>query len=87
MDLFTVIGLAAAACTTISFLPQAIKVIRTRDTRSLSLPMYIIFTTGVLLWLTYGILVRDLPVIAANSVTSVFSVIILASIVFYRYGR
>lgn len=86
MDLFTLIGLAAATCTTISFLPQAVKVIRTRDTRSLSLPMYIIFTTGVLLWLIYGLLVRDIPVIAANTITSVFSSIILASIIFYRYG-
>ncbi|MEF8874854.1 MAG: SemiSWEET transporter, partial [Candidatus Thermoplasmatota archaeon] len=75
----------AATCTTISFLPQAIKVIRTRDTRSLSLPMYIILTTGVLLWLTYGILVNDIPVIAANTVTSIFSVIILGAIIFYRY--
>ncbi len=85
MNYFTLIGLAAATCTTISFLPQAIKVIKTRDTRSLSLPMYVIFTTGVLLWLTYGILIRDIPVIAANSVTSLFSTIILVSIIFYRY--
>ncbi len=85
MDYFTIIGLAAATCTTISFLPQAVKVIRTRDTRSLSLPMYIILTTGVLLWLTYGILVNDIPVIAANLVTSVFSIIILGAIIFYRY--
>jgi len=85
MDFFTLIGLAAAACTTISFLPQAIKVIKTRDTKSLSLTMYIILTTGVLLWLIYGLLVRDIPVIAANTITSVFSSIILVSIIFYRY--
>jgi len=85
MNFFTFIGLAAAVCTTISFLPQAIKVIKTRDTKSLSLPMYIIFTIGVLLWLLYGLLVRDIPVIAANTITSVFSAIILVSIIFYRY--
>lgn len=84
MDQFTLIGLTAAACTTVAFVPQAIKVIRTKDTRSLSLPMYIIFTTGVLLWLVYGILVRDIPVMAANVVTSVFSAIILVSIIVYR---
>ncbi len=85
MDTFTIIGLTAAACTTISFLPQAIKVIKTRDTKSLSLPMYMIFTTGVLLWLIYGLLVRDIPMIAANTITSVFSAIILISIILYRY--
>jgi len=85
MNFFTIIGLAAATCTTISFLPQAVKVIRTKDTRSLSLPMYIIFTIGVLLWLTYGILVGDIPVIAANIVTSILSIVILGSIIFYRY--
>ncbi|MFP3872776.1 MAG: SemiSWEET transporter [Candidatus Aenigmatarchaeota archaeon] len=85
MDHFTLIGLAAAACTTTSFLPQAVKVIKTKDARSLSLPMYIILTTGVILWLTYGILVRDIPVIAANAVTSFFSIVILGSIIFYRY--
>ena len=85
MNFFTFIGLAAAACTTISFLPQAVKVIKTRDTKSLSLPMYIIFTIGVMLWLIYGLLVRDIPMIAANTITSVFSAIILVSIIFYRY--
>ncbi|MFP4001757.1 MAG: SemiSWEET transporter [Candidatus Natronoplasma sp.] len=85
MNYFTLIGLTAATCTTVSFLPQAIKVIKTRDTRSLSLPMYVIFTTGVLLWLTYGISIRDIPVIAANSVTSLFSSIILISMIYYRY--
>jgi len=85
MNFFTFIGLAAATCTTISFLPQAVKVIRTRDTKSLSLPMYIILTIGVLLWLIYGLLVNDIPVIVANTITSVFSFIILASIIFYRY--
>ncbi len=84
MNGFTLIGLAAAACTTAAFIPQAIKVIRTKDTRSLSLPMYIIFTVGVLLWLIYGILVKDIPVIAANIITSVFSAIILVSIIVYR---
>lgn len=84
MNGFTLIGLAAAACTTAAFIPQAIKVIRTKDTRSLSLPMYIIFTVGVLLWLVYGILVKDIPVMAANVVTLTFSLVILVSIIIYR---
>ena len=52
------IGYAAAILTTISFLPQAIMTIRTRDTESLSLAMYSSFTLGVLLWLVYGFLSR-----------------------------
>lgn len=71
------IGFTAAFCTTIAFLPQAIKVIRTRDTSSLSLAMYVIFTLGVGLWLAYGILKQDVAIIAANVVTFVFAFLIL----------
>jgi len=72
-----VIGLAAAALTTISFLPQAIKVWKTKSAKDLSLGMFSIFTTGVLLWLIYGILVVDIPIIAANAVTLMLSGTIL----------
>lgn len=73
------IGYAAAICTTLAFLPQAWVAIRTRDTRSLSLTMYIVFTVGVLLWLVYGVLLRDLALIAANGITALFSLTILAT--------
>jgi len=73
----TLIGLLAATLTTIGFIPQAVKIIRTKNTRDLSLGMYIILVIGVFSWLTYGILIRDLPVIVANSVTAVFIVTIL----------
>lgn len=73
----TLLGLLAACCTTISFLPQAIRVIITRQTRDISLVMYIIFSAGVLLWLIYGLLTRDLPLIVANAVTFLFSATIL----------
>ena len=72
-----IIGLAAAALTTISFLPQAIKVWKTKSAKDLSLGMFSIFTTGVLLWLIYGILVVDIPIIAANAVTLMLSGTIL----------
>lgn len=71
------IGFMAAFLTTISFLPQAIKVIRTRKTEGISLPMYALFTTGVLCWLLYGIMAKQMPIIMANTVTLVFAVIIL----------
>lgn len=71
------IGLIAACLTTISFLPQVIQVLKTRNTKSISLNMYIIFVVGVLMWLTYGILIKDLPIILANLFTGVLSSIIL----------
>ena len=74
----TIVGLGAATLTTISFVPQVIKVLRTRNVKGISLVMYVIFCSGVLLWLIYGILVRDAPVIAANAIT-----LVLASVVLY----
>ena len=73
----TILGLVAAACTTISLLPQTVKVIKQKSTRNISLSMYVIFTSGVLLWLIYGILTRDIPVMLANAVTFVLSFTIL----------
>lgn len=77
MELITITGLAAAFCTTFSFLPQAIKTIRTKDTSSISLSMYALFTFGTLLWFLYGIGSHNLPVYLANGVTLVFALIIL----------
>ena len=72
-----IIGTMAAIATTLSFLPQALKVITTRDTKSISLLMYCIFSFGVCLWLIYGILRRDVPVILANAVTLILALVIL----------
>jgi MtN3 and saliva related transmembrane protein len=77
MDTTFLIGNAAAILTSVSFLPQAIQVIKTKDTKSISLPMYLMFVIGVILWLTYGILQKDLPLMLANIVTLVFASIIL----------
>ena len=77
MDIATIIGLAAATGTTLSFLPQAMRIIKTKHTKDLSLAMYLIFTTGVFLWLIYGILIKDLPVIIANAITLLFTSTIL----------
>jgi MtN3 and saliva related transmembrane protein len=73
----TTIGLAAAFCTTIAFLPQVIRTWRTRSTADLSLGMFLVFTPGIFLWLVYGLYVHDVPLIAANSVTFVLSGTIL----------
>jgi len=77
MNPVTLIGLAAAFCTTIAYLPQAIRTWRTRSTKDLSLPMLVVLSTGLLLWLIYGAIIRDVPLIAANSVTLVLACTIL----------
>ena len=84
MEPVTVIGLIAAACTTFSYVPQAVKTIKTKNTKSLSLIMYVIMTVGIVLWLSYGILLRDLPIIIANTVTLIFSGIILILKIKYK---
>ena len=77
MTAVTLIGLAAAFCTTAAFLPQVIQTWRSRSTRDLSLPMFSVMTTGVFLWLVYGLIIGDVPLIAANGVTFVLSGTIL----------
>lgn len=71
------IGALAAILTTLSFVPQAILVIRTRRTEGISLTMYAMFTTGVAAWLVYGILLGSIPMIIANTVTLALASIIL----------
>jgi len=73
-----ILGLVAACLTTASFVPQAILVLRTRNTEGLSLYMYIVFTTGIMFWLVYGILIQSLPIILANLVTVVLASMILS---------
>lgn len=77
MTAITVLGLTAAVFTTSAFLPQAVKTIQSKNTKDISLAMYLIFSTGVLLWLLYGIFIKDFPVIIANAITLVFACIIL----------
>jgi MtN3 and saliva related transmembrane protein len=77
MNLITITGFAAAICTTVSFLPQAIKTIRTKDTSGISLSMYVLFAIGTLLWFFYGIFSNNTPVWVANAITLAFAVVIL----------
>jgi MtN3 and saliva related transmembrane protein len=71
------IGFFAAFCTTIAFVPQALKVWKTKSTKDISLYMFIIFTIGVFSWLLYGIIISDLPIMLANGVTLILSLFIL----------
>ena len=79
-----IIGYLAAIGTTISFLPQAIKTIRTKNTSGISLYMYALFTTGTLFWLIYGLMIGSLPVTIANAITLVFASIILVYKIRYK---
>lgn len=76
-EIIELIGYAAAILTSIAFLPQAIMVWRTDDTRSISLGMYSLFTLGVAMWLSYGFLITSYPIIAANCFTFVLASSIL----------
>jgi MtN3 and saliva related transmembrane protein len=80
----TLIGLMAAICTTGSFLPQVVRAWRTRSTRDVSAWMFILLVTGNSLWLVYGALIGDLPLVIANLVTLALVGIILA--LKLRYG-
>lgn len=84
MNEYTIIGFIAASLTTASFLPQAIKVIKTRNTKDISLLMYLMFNTGVLLWLAYGILIKDFPLIIANFIALAFTGTILVMKIRYK---
>jgi MtN3 and saliva related transmembrane protein len=73
----TLIGLAAAFCTTVAYLPQVIQTWRTRSTKDISLATFLVLTTGLVLWLVYGAILHDVPLIAANGATLLLSVVIL----------
>lgn len=68
-DVTTMIGLLAAICTTASFLPQVVKTWKSKKTKDISFLMYAILAMGLLLWLVYGIIIRDIPLIMANSIS------------------
>ena len=78
MTAFDWLGFAAGTLTTIAFLPQAVLTCRLRRASGVSLVMYAIFTTGVALWLIYGIGIGSVPVIIANAVTLTLALFILA---------
>jgi MtN3 and saliva related transmembrane protein len=84
VDPVTLLGLAAAACTTAAFLPQVLKNWRTKSVEDLSFGTFGLFSLGVVLWLVYGALVRDVPLIVANVVTLVLTLANLAQMAWYR---
>lgn len=79
MNLQDTLGLLAAVLTTGSFVPQALLTLRTRDVSGISLGMYSAFTLGVALWMVYGLILREWPIVLANAVTLALASVILAT--------
>ncbi|MEN9712897.1 MAG: hypothetical protein RLY90_1158, partial [Pseudomonadota bacterium] len=77
MQLPELVGYAAASLTTASFIPQAWLTFKTRDVSGISLGMYSVFTTGIALWLVYGLMIQAWPVVIANVITLVLAASIL----------
>ena len=77
MNLPEIIGAVAALLTTAAFVPQAFKVLRTRETAAISLTMYALFTAGVALWLAYGIITVQWSITIANAITLALAALIL----------
>ena len=73
----TLLGYSAAMLTTLSFFPQAIKTLRSGDTRAISLRMYLLLTSGIALWGLYGLITRDGPLIVANAITLIPALVVL----------
>ena len=69
IDLTTIVGYAAGTLTTIAFVPQLLKAWKSKSTEDISLLMFLTFTTGVVMWLIYGVLLDEVPIIATNVAT------------------
>jgi MtN3 and saliva related transmembrane protein len=78
------IGIAAGVCTAISLLPQLIKIIREKEARDISLFYLVILLAGLSLWIWYGILRDDLPIIATNVISMVLNVAIIVMGIKYK---
>jgi len=78
------IGIIGATLTTVCWLPQAVKIVRERETRGISLPATVAFAVGILCWLIYGVALADWPLIGSNAVTLALMIVILR--LKLRYG-
>lgn len=84
INYIAVIGLTAGTLTILSFLPQVIKTVRTKKTKDISMAMYIVLATGLFIWVIYGVLTKNFPVILANSISFILAMFVL--ILKIRYG-
>ena len=77
MNTINIISIIAGLLTTGAFVPQAVRIIRTKETQGISIAMYVIMCSGLFLWMIYGIFTMQIPLITANAVTLMLSLIIL----------
>ncbi len=77
IDNYEIIGLLAALLTTASFIPQVYKTWKSKSADSLSLTMYLVFFVGIILWLVYGIHLKSLSMIIANSITAFLALLLI----------
>ena len=84
IDCNEVIGLTAAALTTAAFVPQVYKTWKSKSIEGLSLTMYLVFFTGIILWLIYGIHLNSLAMIIANSITAFLTIILIYFILTFK---
>lgn len=80
----TFVSAMAATLTTVAFVPQAIHIIRFKETRAISLQMYLVFATGVAFWLLFGIMIWNWPMMIANAITLALALSIIRMKL--RYG-
>lgn len=84
METSAIIGYAAAFFSTVSFVPQVIKTLKTKDTSGISLLMYSVFTAGVALWLIFGIMTANMPVTIANVIVLILASMVLVMKIRYK---
>jgi len=79
-----ILGILAGTLTTIAFIPQVVKIYKMKDAKELSLVTFCVFSCGVFLWLVYGIIIQEWPVILANGITLILSCMIIGMKIKYR---
>lgn len=84
MDIINILGLFAGTCVTMSVIPQIVKVWKTKKVRQISLLTFSILTFGIAIWVVYGILKKDLPIIITNSVSLFLNLIMVYFIIYYE---
>jgi len=84
IDIITIIGLTAAAFTTVALFPQLIKIWKTKSTKDISTGMFMLYCSGVFLWFVYGVYISNSPIIIANSLAFIQALIILILKVRYK---
>ena len=87
MSSLNMLGFLAGACTTAAFVPQVWQVWRTRSAKDLSLGMYLVLVLGVMLWLVYGLLCNDMPLVIANIITLILAGSVLVMKVYFERKR